>query len=818
MTAEANRPDAQHRARAGSGDAADAASAGSPLVDRTLGADHLVRQEAAGLRNAEPPREPDAAVIGHASKAAAGIPAIVQTVRFGVREMGVRRSVSQYLKVNQKDGFDCQSCAWPSPDGERHIAEFCESGAKAIASEATTKRVGPSFFAAHTIDELAARSDRWLNEQGRLTEPVVRRPGRDRYEPIAWDDAFALVAAELARLPSPDAASFYTSGRTSNEAAFLYQLFVRQFGTNNLPDCSNMCHESSGTAMVEGIGVGKSTVVFSDFDDCDTIFIIGQNPGTNHPRMLTALERAKRNGATIVSINPMPEPGLMRVRNPNPQDGGLRYPVELFGRGTELSDLYLQVRVNGDVALIDGIMKAMLEDEERAPGSVVDRRFVERYTTGFDELAAFLRGLDWDHIVEASGVALAEIRHAARIAGRAERMIACWAMGLTQHKNGVDNVAAVLDLLLLGGHMGRPGAGACCVRGHSNVQGDRTMGIWERMNQGFLDDLGAEFGFTPPSDDGLDSVDTIKAMHAGRVKVFVGLGGNLLAAGPDTAFLAEAMQRCELTVQVSTKLNRGHLVTGHTALILPCLGRSEIDRQASGDQFVTVEDSLGVISASRGSLPPASPSLRSEPAIVAGLATAVLGERTTVDWLALAADYDRIRDHIANVVPGFEDFNHRIRRDIFTLPNAARNREFKTESGRAQFTITRIPEHGLGPDEYLLTTVRSHDQFNTTVYGDDDRYRGVRGGRRVIFLNHEDARRAGLAGEGQRVDVTSHFGGRTRTIADVQVVPYDIARGSAAMYYPEANVLVPVGSVADKSNSPTSKSIRITLAPSLGSA
>ncbi len=803
-----NRPDAQHRAKTNQREPED-------TEPEAGDGGETAPSEAAGIRNAQPPLERSPVTIRRGSRAAAGVAAIAETMRVGFREMGPRRSLSMYLQANKKDGFDCQSCAWPSPDGKRHIAEFCENGAKAIASEATSKRANAEFFALHSIDDLAAHSDQWLNEQGRLTEPLVLRSGSRHYEPIGWDEAFALVADELRALDSPDAASFYTSGRTSNEAAFLYQLFVRQFGTNNLPDCSNMCHESSGTAMVESIGVGKSTVVFTDFDETDTIFIVGQNPGTNHPRMLTALERAKRNGATIVSINPMPETGLMRVRNPNPQEAAspASYLPELLGRGAALTDLYLQVRVNGDVALLKGIMKALLAEESVRSGSAIDQPFIDEYTEGFDAFAADLAATGWDEIVDGSGVAVDEIRAAAHIAANAERMIVCWAMGITQHQNGVDNVAAVLNLLLLGGHIGRPGAGACCVRGHSNVQGDRTMGIWERAGQEFLDALGDEFEFTPRADHGLDSVDTITAMHDGKVSVFVALGGNLLAAAPDTVYTAEAMQRCRLSVQISTKLNRGHLVTGHQALILPCLGRSERDVQASGEQFVTVEDSLGVISSSRGTLDPASPQLRSEPAIVAGLATAVLGRATTVDWPALVGNYDRIRDHIANVVPGFDDFNRRIKRDVFYLPNAARERVFHTPSGRAKLAIQPIPVHDLRPDEYLLTTVRSHDQFNTTVYGLNDRYRGVLGGRRVIFVNHDDARTAGLA-EGQLVDVTSHFEGSTRVMERVQVVPYRIARRSTAMYFPEANVLVPVGSVADKSNTPTSKSVRITLMPS----
>ena len=747
--------------------------------------------------------------------AAAGLPAIAETVRVSLGEMGARRTWSLLREVNQKDGFDCQSCAWPSPDDHRHLAEFCENGAKAIASEGTRQHIGADFFAEHSVDDLASRSDQWMNEQGRLTEPLVLRSGQRCYEPISWDRAFEMIADELARLDSPDEATFYTSGRTSNEAAFLYQLFVRQFGTNNLPDCSNMCHESSGTAMVETIGVGKSTVVFSDFDETDTIFVIGQNPGTNHPRMLTALERAKRNGATIVSINPMPEPGLHRVRNPNPQEASnpIAYGRELLGRGTKLADLHLPVRVNGDVALLNGIMKVMLELEAAAPGTVVDRRFVDQYTAGFDHFARDLAALSWDEIVASSGIPQERIREAGRIAAASKRMIACWAMGLTQHRNGVANVASVISLLLIGGHMGRPGAGACCVRGHSNVQGDRTMGIWERPPGAFLDSLAKEFDFSPPRERGLDSVDSITAMHDGRVKVFVGLGGNLLAAAPDTDFTSEAMRRCRMTVHIATKLNRGHLVRGEVSIVLPCLGRSEVDRQRSGEQFVTVEDSLGVISSSRGSQPPASTDLKSEPAIVAGLAHAVLGDRSTVDWHALAGDYDQIRDHIANVIPGFEDFNRRIASNIFTLANSARSRRFETESGRAEFVVHPIPADELEVGELLLTTVRSHDQFNTTIYGANDRYRGVYGGRRVIFVNPADLEMLGL-GNTEMVDVTSHFAGRDRTAPRVQVVPYPIARRSAAMYFPEANVLVPIDSVADRSNTPTSKSVRITLAAS----
>ncbi|SPP66286.1 putative enzyme [Nitrospira lenta] len=763
---------------------------------------------------AQPPEEP-AATQGEASQYAAGIPAILKTFEFGLGQMGAVNSLKAFLKVNKKDGFDCQGCAWPSPDGTRHIAEFCENGAKAMASEATTRRVTPEFFKQWSIEQLAEQSDYWLNEQGRLTHPMIRRPGATHYEPIEWDEAFACLATELNRLASPDEATFYTSGKVTNEAAFLYQLFVRQFGTNNLPDCSNLCHESSGTALMESIGIGKGTATLHDFDLADLIVIIGQNPGTNHPRMMTALEHAKRHGAKMIAINPLPEVSLRRVKNPNPQEysNPLAWASDLFGEGVALSDLLIQVRINGDLAILKGIMKEMLEEEDRRPGQVFDREFIRAHTAGFDDFIADLRRTSWDEIVEGSGVPLDQIRAAGQMAAGSKRMICCWAMGLTQHKNAVETIQQVINLLLLGGHIGKPGAGACCVRGHSNVQGDRTMGIWEQVPPEFLDALEREFHFSPPRRNGYAAVDTIRAMHAHEIKVFVGLGGNFLSASPDTTYTAEAMQRCRLTAQVSTKLNRGHLITGQQALILPCIGRSEKDRRPTGEQFVTVEDSMGVISSSRGMLEPASPHLLSEPAIVAGLAKATLGANSTVDWDALGADYNLIRDRIARVIPGFDNFNERIRKDIFYLPNAARDRTFVTRTGKANFVAAAITHHTMASGEFLMTTIRSHDQFNTTIYGLDDRYRGIYGGRHVIFLNPEDIKEAGLS-VNQWVDITSHFEGEKRVACRFQVVPYQIPRRCAATYYPETNVLVPVRSVAERCNQPTSKSIRITLTPS----
>jgi molybdopterin-dependent oxidoreductase alpha subunit len=709
------------------------------------------------IAGAQPPAEITGTRTGHPHRVAAGLPALYQSGRFTLQKMGVLRGLSTWTKVNQKQGFDCQSCAWPNPQNHRHVLEFCENGVKAIADEATTKRISSEFFSQYGISDLKQRSDYWLGSQGRLTEPMVKRPNSDHYEPISWDQAFQLIATELNSLTSPNEAAFYTSGRTSNEAAFLYQLFVRQFGTNNLPDCSNMCHESSGAAMSDAIGIGKGCVTLDDFEKTDAIFIIGQNPGTNHPRMLTALEHAKKRGTKIVAINPLPETGLMRVVNPNPQEylsNPFAFPTKmLLNRGTKLSDLWLPVRINGDIALFRGMMKEMLAEEERRPDEIFDWDFIRQHTVGYEEFVAGLHATSWEEILASSGLNRDQIRAAAEIALNARSIICCWAMGLTQHKNAVATIQEVLNFLLLGGNIGRPGAGPCPVRGHSNVQGDRTMGVWEKMSDQFLDRLGAEFNFAPPREHGTDSVDSIKAMHDGRTRIFFALGGNFLSATPDTEFTARALQNCRLTAHVSTKLNRSHLITGQIALILPCLGRTEIDRQREGEQFVTVEDSMGVISSSRGHLEPASEHLLSEPAIIAGLARAVLGDRTTVPWEDLVADYGRIRGRIERVIPGFENFNRRIAQDIFYLPNPARDeRRFRTDVGKAKFTVHPIESNGLQPGQYIMMTIRSHDQFNTTIYGLDDRYRGVYNGRRVVFLNPEDLAEAGLEA-GQLVDL-----------------------------------------------------------------
>ena len=749
--------------------------------------------------------DPSQLSVNAPSTVAGGFAAILSSLEHAWQEMGVLRGAKALMGLNQKDGFDCPSCAWPDPDGHRTRTEFCENGAKAVADEATTLRVTPDFFGKWSLSELSRKSDFWLGKQGRLTHPMLRKQGHTHYEAIEWDDAFKLIANELNALKSSHEAAFYTSGRASNEAAFLYQLFVRQFGTNNLPDCSNMCHESSGTALNESLGFGKGSVTLDDFDLAQAIFIIGQNPGTNHPRMLTALQQAKKKGCKIVTINPLPEAGTISFKHPqNPYD-------LIWGSGTELTDLFIQVRINGDVALLKGIMKEMLQAEQRQPGTVLNRKFIKAHTANYENFANAIEQASWDEIVSGSGITREKIRAAAEIAINSERIICCWAMGLTQHPNAVATIQEVVNMLLLRGSLGKPGAGICPVRGHSNVQGDRTMGIWERPHPEFLDRLGKEFSFEPPREPGLDTVESIKAMHEGKVSIFFALGGNFLSATPDTVFTAKALRRCRLTVQISTKLNRGHLITGEQALILPCLGRTEVDVQASGAQFVTTENSMGVVQGSRGSLAPASKHLLSETAIIARLAHATLQGRSQVDWLGLASDYERIREHISRVIPGFENFKASVRQPGgFYLPNPVKELIFKTDTGKANFKVHPIPRNEIPAGQFLMMTIRSHDQFNTTIYGLHDRYRGIHNGRRVILLNAIDIQEAGLAA-GQVVDLTSHFAGEERLARKFVIVPYDIPRRCAATYFPEANLLVPIGSVAEKSNTPTSKYVIISI-------
>jgi len=758
-----------------------------------------------------PPTEPERPTLGHVPAAAGGMPAIVSSMRHALGQAGLVRGTRELLLLNQKHGFDCPGCAWPDPDDKRELTEFCENGAKAVAEEATTRRATPELFAAHSVSELATWSDYEIGKAGRLTHPMWLRPGATHYETISWDDAFQLTAHELNALDSPNDAVFYTSGRTSNEAAFLYQLFVRLYGTNNLPDCSNMCHESSGVALHEVLGVGKGTVSLGDFDHADCILIIGQNPGTNHPRMLTTLEQAALRGAAIISINPLFEAGVRAFKHPQKF-------WRWFGRGTPIASLHLPVRVNGDIAVLKGILKELLAAEAEAPGSVLDREFIADKTDGFEAFASALAGVSWQDIERESGVSREHVQAAAAILQKSKATIVCWAMGLTQQTHGVAAIREVVNLLLLGGHVGRPGAGACPVRGHSNVQGDRTMGIYEKPSKAFISELSKEFEHAFPEEHGLDTVEAIHAMHDGSAKVFFAMGGNFLSATPDTTYTARALRNTRLTVHVSTKLNRSHLVHGSQALILPCLGRTEIDEQVSGPQLVSCENSMGVVQASSGNLPRASAELMSEVAIVCKLAEATFAgdsaRENKVAWSELANDYDLIRERISHVIDGFEDYNTRVRKPGgFYLPNAVRDAQhFATATQKARFTVNPLPKLELGADELLLMTVRSHDQFNTTIYGLSDRYRGVSHGRRVVFLNAADVERRGLK-HGQWVDLISHHQGETRLAERFMIVTYEIPVGSAAAYFPETNVLVPARSVVEGSNTPTYKTIVITLRP-----
>lgn len=736
----------------------------------------------------------------------AGMKAVVHGLRYAHQQMGVVRSAQTLLRVNQQDGFDCPGCAWPEP-AHRAAAEFCENGARAVAHEATRRTVGPTFFREFSVEQLRAQSDYWLEQQGRLTTPMYKAKGASHYAPISFDDAIARIADALRALPDPNRAVFYTSGRTSNEAAFLYQLFVRQYGTNNFPDCSNMCHESSGTGLSTVIGVGKGTVSLADFEHADAIFVMGQNPGTNHPRMLRTLAEARARGAQIVSVNPIRERSLEQFADPQTVRGVLL-------RGSPISSLFLQVKIGGDVALLQGIAKLVLAQEERAPGTALDQAFLDEHTHGFAAYREALRAVSFYEIERDTGLSRAQIEEAAQVYLSSRNVIICWAMGLTQHKHGVANIREVVNLLLLRGNLGRPGAGVCPVRGHSNVQGDRTMGIWEKPPAAFLDRLEAVFGFSPPREHGYDTVATLRAMEAGDVSVFFALGGNFARATPDTEQTARALAKVPLIVQVSTKLNRSHLEVGDEALILPCLGRTDRDLQKAGPQFVTVENSMGVVHRSEGRLPPLSDEMRSEPVIVAALAEATLGERAAVPYRAACDDYDQIRDYIAQTLPGFERMNERVRApDGFVLPNAARSRAWNTATGKAEFTVNALPKLDVRDDELLLMTLRSHDQYNTTLYGLDDRYRGVIGRRDVLLLSAADFAQRALA-VGSRVDVESRFVDDTRAVNGYfRAYPFDLPKGCAAAYFPEANALIHRDSVADESHTPTSKSIAIRVRP-----
>ena len=754
---------------------------------------------------AQPPEKLTGIELKKIPKSAVGAKAVASAINHIKNEVGLVKGIGLLKNLNQKDGFDCPGCAWPDPDEKRaFLAEYCENGAKAVAEEATRNKVSPLFFSTYSVKNLAKLSDYEIGKKGRITHPVYLPEGSNYYKEISWKEAFNLIADELNTLNSPDEAIFYTSGRTSNEAAFLYQLFVRQFGTNNLPDCSNMCHESSGIALTETLGIGKGSVTLDDFNHTDLIIIIGQNPGTNHPRMLTALGEAKKKGSQIITINPLPEVGLMNYKDP-------QNPLKWIGSGQNLTDLFLQVKINGDVALLKIILKLMLKQEENVPYSVFDYDFIKEKTSGIEDLLDDLETYSIDYLLPQTGLSLKEIKKAADLIIKNEKIIICWAMGLTQHKNAVDNIREIVNILLLKGSIGKQGAGTCPVRGHSNVQGDRTMGIWEKPKHEFLDNLEKEFSFKAPRKHGFDVVDAIEAMHKNKAKVFLGMGGNFISATPDTEFTADALRNCNLTVHISTKLNRSHLIHGKKALILPCLGRSEKDFQSTGEQFVSVENSMGVVHKSQGHLKPCSEDLLSETAIVARLASATL-KKSSTNWAKLASNYDFIRDKIEATIAGFENYNERVRiKGGFYLPNNARENNFKpTHTGKANFSVNSPSDITLKDNQFMMMTIRTHDQYNTTIYGLNDRYRGVLNERRVIFMNADDMKTLALE-KLDLVDLTSHFNNKKREARGFLALPYDIPKQCTATYFPEANVLVPIKSTANISNTPTSKTVIISI-------
>ncbi|MDA8595987.1 FdhF/YdeP family oxidoreductase [Flavobacteriaceae bacterium] len=729
---------------------------------------------------------------------AAGLGGVTHALEHVNKEMGIRRGFSALYKMNQFKGFDCPGCAWPDPDAKRaFLAEYCENGAKAIAEEATTNRVSPLFFATHSISQLSAWSDYELGKSGRITHPVIKRPGTDHYTEISWHDAFNHIAKELNDLIDPNRAIFYTSGRTSNEAAYLYQLFVRQFGTNNLPDCSNMCHESSGAGLGETLGIGKGSVTLEDFDKADLVIVMGQNPGTNHPRMLKALSSTKNNGGKIIAINPLKEVGLEAFSDP-------QNPLDLLGKSTSLADIYLQLIINSDVALLKAIMKELIKRD------AIDHKFIAEKTHNIEALIEDLENQDFNKLLKQTGLASELVYQAIDLIAASKNIIICWAMGLTQQVNGVDNIREVVNLLLLKGSIGKPGAGTCPVRGHSNVQGDRTMGIWEKPKEPFSAALSKRYKFESPRAHGYDVVESILAMKNGQASVFFAMGGNFLSATPDTELTAKALQVCKLSVQVSTKLNRSHLITGETAIILPCLGRSDIDIQLGESQFISVEDSMGVVHASKGNLQPISKQLKSEVEIICRLALTTL-KNSEVAWADLFNNYDLIRDEIQAVIPGFMDYNKRVReKGGFYLPNNARVADFsKLPYGKALFTVNKTSEIKKTEDEFIMMTIRTHDQFNTTIYGLDDRYRGVLSERRVVFINPKDLKKIKLK-DGDIVDLSSHYD-HIRTVEQFILVSYNIPQGCVATYFPEANPLVPINLKARISNTPASKGVLVKI-------
>ena len=735
---------------------------------------------------------------------AAGIPAVVSTMKYGLTNMGVINSISKLSKVNDFHGFDCPGCAWPDPDDHRSFAEFCENGAKAVSDEATKSRVDSNFWSKWSISELSQKSDFWLNSQGRLTEPMIIHQDSNYYQPISWEDAFDVIADNIVSLENPDEAIFYTSGRTSNEAAFLWQLLARRIGTNNLPDCSNMCHESSGVALSESIGIGKGTVTLEDFNSADLIIVVGQNPGTNHPRMLTALRDAKKKGASIISVNPLVETGMKKFKHP-------QNPVEMLGFGSSIADKHLRVKINSDQALFRAFSKSIIESDK------IDKDFINKYTNGFDNFRKIAIESRYEEISEITGIPLQEILEVSQKVSKSKSTIVCWAMGITQHKNSVATIQEIVNFLLLGGNIGRRGAGVCPVRGHSNVQGDRTVGINHKPSPDFINNLERSTGIRSPEKHGFDSVEAVKAMEKGDAKVFLAMGGNFLSAMSDTNRTSAALSNCNLTVHISTKPNRSHLITGKTGIILPCLGRTEEDVSLSnGRQFVTVENSMGVVHSSTGTFKPASNLLKSEPAIVSGIGGAIESrlERSGIPWGNLSEDYDLIRNLIEKTIPGFDDYNVRIKsKSGFYLPNPPRDsRTFPTGNGYANFVSNDI-SFAKSSNKFMMMTIRSHDQYNTTIYGLDDRYRGISKGRRVILMNKNDISKCNLS-KGELVDLSSEMNSGTVLSPEWFVVPYDIPEGNVATYFPESNCLIPLDSVAEKSNTPTSKSVPIGITKS----
>ena len=734
--------------------------------------------------------------VGRRIKSAAGIPGVIHALQHAVPN----RAVLPLITMNKPGGIDCPGCAWPEPANHNlGIVEFCENGAKAVAEETTPKRAGVDFWAEHSIQDLREKTDHWLGKQGRITQPMLydRSSGDEHYRPVSWDKAFEMISDKLQEI-EPNEAVFYTSGRAPNEPAYMLQLLARRLGTNNLPDCGNMCHESTGSALGETLGLGKGSVVIEDFYNTDLLISVGQNPGTNHPRALSAFKQLKDNGGKILTLNPLPETGLMKFREPQSIKGVLSI-------SEDLTDEYLQVRLDGDRAFFQALNKELIRRD------ALDHTFLDRFCSGVDETIAHLNSLDDETLLRGCGLSAKDIQKAADMVEEADTVVVSWTLGVTQHKNAVYTIREMVNFLLLTGNIGKPGAGTAPLRGHSNVQGDRTMGIWEKMPESFLQALQDEFGFDVPRKDGWDAVDSLRAMRDGKTKFFLSLGGNLVRVASDTSVLEKGMASNELTVHMSTKPNGSHAWPGEKSLILPVIARTDKDVQKSGIQTVTVEDSAGAVHGSIGRRTANKDlDLKSECDIIGSIGRETFGDPF---WQPMIDDYSVIRDHIEATIPGFHDFNRRIENPGgFLLPNGPRERVFNTSDGKAQLTVNETNVIDLPEGYFLMNTVRSHDQYNSTIYGLDDRYRGVRGGRRVVFVSPEDCRERGLR-DGDLVDIVSVFSDGERRAPNFRVVEYDTAKDCVTTYFPEANVLVPLDSVAEKSNTPVSKSVVVRLEP-----